>query len=182
MKRTCVTLSLVTILCASCGDDDETPLPVESQGWTVTAETPTLTTSGQVEGAMTFARTSGAATRGGGVCLVADLAGARSCQDVTQCASLPVPTDGFRYCAGINGSSTKTCWTRPGPAELYCNRGPTRAPGTFTTPPVDRLVDGESTTWMAYACLADEDNPGGCGSGDPSQYVVATSPTLQTRP
>jgi hypothetical protein len=184
MSRTYVAFFLATTLAAGCGSDDEadTPRAVESQGWTVTALTPTLAAGGQVQGAMRLERTSGAATRGGGVCLLADLGGGLPCQDATACAALPLPAGGFHYCAGINGSSAKTCWTRPGAGELYCNRGPSREPGTFTTPPVGALVAGRSTTWMAYACLANEDNPGGCATTDPTQYVVATSPTLRSRP
>jgi hypothetical protein len=43
---------------------------------------------------------------------------------------------------------------------------------------VPALVERAPTTWIAYACMAVEDNPGGCGSGDPSQYIFVTSAPL----
>ena len=159
-------------------DATEPPFEVELEGWTVSAGTPVLA-DGQVVGSVTFTRNGGAEKRGGGVCLVADLNQAHACATAADCEDLPAPIGGFHYCAAVSGGATRTCWTRPGPAELYCNRSPSRDPGTYLTAAVPSIVGGAPTTWMSYACMAAEANPGGCGSGDATQFVSATSPTLE---
>lgn len=171
-------------LVSSDAESDSAPSPevVSSQGWTVSAGRPVLEADGAlVVGSVTFERTSGAETRGGGVCLVADLHDSFPCSTADDCAGLDLPEDGYHYCSGVNGSPDRICWTRPG-GDPYCTRNPARTPGTYSTSAVPSVVDGEPTTWMSNACMAVETSPMGCGSGDPSQYVTATSPTLEVRP
>jgi hypothetical protein len=157
---------------------DDPPYVASSDGWSVTAHAPVLVDEHTVQGAMTFTRDSGAEARGGGVCLVADLHGNTPCETEADCASLPLPDEGFHYCAGVNGFERKRCWTRPGSGTAYCNRSPSRAPGTYATPMVPKKVDGLMVKWISYACLAVENEPGGCGSLDPSLSVKATSRLL----
>jgi hypothetical protein len=102
--------SFLVVSTASGGQKNSATL----QGWTVIAETPVSVGTDQIQGSVTFTRDAGAETRGGGMCLVADLYGGVACESDTDCLSLPVPDRGFRYCAGINGSKNKTCWGRPG--------------------------------------------------------------------
>lgn len=151
---------------------------VTDGGWTVNALAPQVLADGKVQASMTFARTSGADTRGGGLCLVADLNGGHPCATAADCASLPLPTGGFHYCAGSCSGSPKICWTRPGGPDVYCNRGMGRTPGTYTTPAAPAKVDGKPTTWLTYACMAVEGNPAGCGSADPKDHVTSTSKTV----
>ncbi len=67
-----------------------------------------------------------------------------------------------------------------------CTLGPQvsvgRTPGLYPTPAVPKLVDGAATLWACYACMADAATPGGCGSGDPEQYVYTVSATLEVTP
>jgi hypothetical protein len=108
---------------------------------------------------------------------VADLHGGHPCTTPADCEGLSLPEGAFFYCAGINGAAAKTCWTRP--ASDPCTRNPSREPGTYTTPATAALLDGNTTTWMTYACMANEDLPMGCATGD---SVSATSPTLEATP
>jgi len=149
---------------------------VTSAGWTAHAGTP-VRRGHSVQGCMVFLRESGLETRGGGVCLVADLNDAHPCTTAADCDALPLPTEGFHYCAAPDGGAAKRCWTRPGPPTVYCDRNPTRTPGVVVTPIAPAWVRPEPTTWMSYACLANADNAGGCGTG---QAVSATSATLDT--
>lgn len=155
---------------------DVTPDAGANAGWTLSVGTPERI-DGRVRASVTFARESGAETRGGGVCLVADLY-ETACSEAADCASLALPAGGFHYCARSQDGDDTRCWTRPGPPERYCTRSPMQMPGTYATPEVPALVVAAPTTWMAYGCLAVADNPGGCGTSDPSQFVSATSSTL----
>jgi len=157
-----------------------------SQGWVVTAHTPELAATGDmVTGSMTFTRSSGAETRGGGVCLVADLHDAIPCETREDCvAALPPFSEdyflgGFYYCAAAAEDVASRCWTRPGSAPAYCTRGSAHEPGTITTPAVPALVGGEATLWMSYACMADEANSAGCAG---TENVLDLSPTLFVSP
>lgn len=184
MKRLMWAMVVASSL-VGCGDDGDAgetePVSVPSEGWSVTALKPTLSSDGAtVVGGMVFARESGVEMRGGGVCLVADLHGATPCTTGADCASLPLPTGGFHYCAALPGGGAARCWTRPGEGDLYCTRSPSRAPGEYVTPAVPSLVDGQATLWASYACMAGAATPGGCGSGDPAQYVFTLSPSLAT--
>jgi hypothetical protein len=157
--------------------DAAVPQVVELGGWTVTAETPALSTDGtMVTGSVTFARQSGSDTRGGGACLVADLNNSFPCSTAEDCASLPLPAGGYHYCVPVNGAGPSSCWTRP--SGDPCTRSPSRTPGTYATSETDARVDGAATTWMTLACLAADGAPMGCASGDPTMYVYATGLTL----
>jgi hypothetical protein len=154
------------------------PNSVAFEGWTVTAVRPTHVTDDLIAGAVTFERMDGAATRGGGACLIADLYDNTPCESADDCfANLPVPDGGFHYCLGPNGTTErKRCWTRP--TAGGCTRSPSRVPGTYPTEPVSPVVDGRELLWITIACMADESNPAGCASPDPSQHVYATSAPL----
>jgi hypothetical protein len=161
---------------ASRGGDDEAPYVASSDGWTLTAHAPVRLGEELVQGSATFERIDGAATRTGGVCLVADLSRKVRCETVADCSGLPVPPGGFLYCAGINGSKHKRCWTRP---SNNCTRRPGTLPiqpgETVLTQAVPIRIDGKMVKWISYACLADESFPAGCASADPTQSVIATS-------
>lgn len=170
----CLMFLLPSLLVISPAFGQQVPKnTVSSQGWTVTAETPVSVGIDQIQGRVTFARSEGAETRGGGLCLVADLYGGFACESDSDCSSLPVPTGGFHYCAGVNGSKKKTCWTRPTAAG--CVRSPANTPGTYTTDAVPLRVDGQFVKWIGIACMAVETNPRGCSSLDPSQSVHVAS-------
>ena len=144
-----------------------------SQGWNLTAGTPQGVDKGIIRGSVTFERLSGADTRGGGACLVADLNKKFPCETDPDCGSLAVSTGGYNYCAGVNGSEEgKICWTRPSD---NCTRSPVRQPGTYFTKEVPDRVDGKNVNWITIACMGDETAPMGCGSGDPALSVRATS-------
>lgn len=155
--------------------DAAVPRAVEYMGWSITANTPQLSSDGAtLTGSVTFARASGSDTRGGGLCLVADLHDSTPCTTEADCAAFPVPEGGFHYCVGINGSATKTCWTRP--SADGCTRAPDRVPGIYTSSPAAARVDGKPTTWIGIACLAADGVPMGCAM--PDLHIYATSPTL----
>ncbi|MCC6621650.1 MAG: BMP family ABC transporter substrate-binding protein [Deltaproteobacteria bacterium] len=146
---------------------------VTSDGWTVYGGKP-VRRGHSVQGCMLLVRESGNETRGGGVCLVADLHDRHPCETAADCASLSKPADGFHYCAAPEGAEGKTCWTRPGGVE-YCLRGSEHAPGVIQTPLVPAKALPEATEWMAYACLANSSNASGCGVGE---SVIDTGDTL----
>jgi len=168
-------------------EPDATPNGTASQGWVVTAHTPVLAAAGDtVTGSMTFTRDSGAETRGGGVCVIADLHDATPCVTREDCvAALPPFSEdyfpgGYYYCAAAEGDVARRCWTRPGGAPVYCFRNPAgNAPGTFSTPAVPALVGGEATLWLSYACMADEANLAGCAG---TEHVVDLGATLLVSP
>jgi len=147
--------------------------------WSVIAGTPERVAGG-VQGCMTFVREGGAETRGGGLCLLADLSDGLPCETQQDCVTaLGAPLGGgFHYCTAPAGSATKACWTRPGPGELYCTRNPARQPGDHLTPVVHPNALGRPTKWMAYACIATSTNPAGCGA-DSTQHAIATGGTLE---
>lgn len=157
------------------------PSSVTSDGWSITAEIPERVGDDLVRGSVTFERTSGAATRGGGACAIfAELNDKVPCETVDTCwkkLGPSLPKGAWLYCAGVNGQTRhKRCWTRP--ASNPCTRGRGRVPGTYFTPTVSALVEGRAVKWVTFACMGIQSNPGGCGSGDPSQSVHTTSPQL----
>ncbi len=154
------------------GEDEDGPFVASSQGWDLTAGTPQRVDKGVIQGSVTFERWSGAETRGGGACLVADLHRGMRCESDSDCGSLPVPPGGWNYCAGINGGADKICWTRPSD---NCTRSPVRDPGTYYTQAVSDRVNGKKAKWITIACMADESVPTGCGSSNPALSVSATS-------
>ncbi len=163
-------------LASGCGAHGDV---VQSDDWAVVAGVPRREVNG-VRACMTFARQGGVETRGGGVCLVADLSDGATCTTAQDCTDAlgPAVAGGFHYCTAPAGETTKTCWTRPGPGDRYCVRSPSRTPDTYETPLVPAHVLARATRWMSYACMADAATPAGCGSGDPEQSVSATSPVL----
>ncbi len=157
---------------AHAGDVDDGPFVASSQGWDLTAGTPQRVDKGVIQGSVTFERLSGAETRGGGACLVADLHRGMRCDSDSDCGSLPIPPGGWNYCAGVNGGADKICWTRPSD---NCTRSPVRDPGTYYTQAVSDRVNGKKVKWITIACMADESVPTGCGSPNPELSVTATS-------
>lgn len=180
LGRISVCLLIASVVsCSKSSSAPSEPVTIVSQGWKLTARTPELSSSGlEVQGSMLLENVDGATTRGGGVCIVADLNNSTPCTSSADCAALPLPEGGFHYCAAINGGGAKICWTRPGAATAYCNRG-TQSPGVISTPLVPARVNGAATTWASYTCLANAETPAGCGSGDPAQYVFLLGPVLK---
>jgi hypothetical protein len=140
-------------------------------GWSITAGWDSSTGGGFYTGKVTFQRTSGASTRGGGACLIQSTG--ESCSVDSDCPGAPSGgyAGGYVYCAQPNGATQKTCWVRPGAPSSYCVQSPSNSPGVKITP----STVGVGVAWAVLACLADDTMPAGCGSTDPANYVRAVS-------
>lgn len=143
-----------------CGDPVEESTPASADAWDIVAKEPTFTGT-TVSGSFV---TEGDGTRAFGGCLVADLHGAKSCTTPSDCetdALIPIATDHL-YCLGAAGESGRTCWTRNGADGDWCNKGPGREAGIYTTPAVELSavagLDGPSR-WLTLACLNAETYP-----------------------
>ena len=74
----------VPTIASGCGAHGDV---VQSDDWAVVAGVPRREVNG-VRACMTFARQGGVETRGGGVCLVADLSGGATCTTAQDCMSV----------------------------------------------------------------------------------------------
>jgi hypothetical protein len=136
-----------------------------------------------------------AAPRSGGACLVADLVrhgvGLANCVSNAECngpdaidrAGDPRLEAFIGYCVARDGSGqAPRCWTRPGPAEIYCRRsasGLRLSPGLHELGPVDAdpLQQGAPwPEWAVYACMADEGHKRACGQAVDAHRQTSLTP------
>ena len=91
------------------------------------------TTDYAVFGSATFTGPPGY-TRRMGLCLVRKTG--THCDTVADCAQIPIPLGGFRYCVAAKSVGRKNCWIKPGPNAKFCAGSPANggipvAPGTY---------------------------------------------------
>ena len=149
---------------------------VNGQTWTADAKKPEFWQDGftdyyTLRSSAVFTGPAGA-TRKMGVCFLQHTT--KACNTVADCASTPatLPTGGYRYCTGANGSSSKYCAFRPGSQTDYCagtpaNGGVAIPAGTYST---DWHTVAGVNRYLSYACFE------GCTATDPSSSSLTLSP------
>jgi hypothetical protein len=109
-------------------------------GWTHTPSGLFYSFMGMYSITGSYSRTSGDATRGGGVCFVVRKPGT-TCSNDSTCTTSAVN----EYGAGAYGYCySGTCYSRPGAQGSFCNTNPNRSPGTIDHPwpgAVNGIVD-----------------------------------------
>jgi hypothetical protein len=125
----------------------------------------------------TFSRTSGDATRGGGVCTVVKrIANPASCTSDAACTTAAQAQWGaaaYGYC--FAGS----CYSRTGDQATYCTTNPARPPSTFTSPVTPALGLTDHVMWAAgvvptytLGCMTKTAGPNtACGGSNTGLYM-----------
>jgi hypothetical protein len=131
---------------------------------------------------LTFGRSFGDATRGGGICTVLQKSGSSCTNDAagdTACTTGAVAQFGagaYGYCYN------SVCYHRPGTAAAYCSQNPNRAPGSWTNviaTPSTPIVAGYSAVPLTIGCMTKTAGPNpACGGTNQSLYMRTVQPSL----